>query len=120
RAELDAAAGRLTKARTAASRRMEKAVAAELQGLRLEASRFGVALRPLAEAGPGGAEAAEMMFSANPGEPIAPLAKVASGGELAREDEKARELARMMSGGVTPKAVARAHELLEEAGRPVR
>src|SRR5437773_1386882 len=40
--------------------------------------------------------------------------------ELAGEDEKARELARMMSGGVTPKAVARAHELLEEAGRPVR
>ncbi len=39
--------------------------------------------------------------------------------ELAGE-EKARELARMVSGGVTAKAVARAHELLEEAGRPVR
>src|SRR5207302_1339093 len=31
-----------------------------------------------------GAESAEMMFSANPGEPLAPLARVASGGELAR------------------------------------
>ena len=40
--------------------------------------------------------------------------------ELATEQDKARELARMMSGGITPKAVARAHELLEEAGRPVR
>jgi DNA repair protein RecN (Recombination protein N) len=40
--------------------------------------------------------------------------------ELAGEDEKARELARMMSGGVTAKAVARAHELLEEAAGPVR
>jgi DNA repair protein RecN (Recombination protein N) len=40
--------------------------------------------------------------------------------ELTGEDEKARELARMMSGGVTEKAVARAHELLEEAARPVR
>jgi DNA repair protein RecN (Recombination protein N) len=145
-----------------------------------------------------------MMFSANPGEPIAPLAKVASGGELARvmlaiktagagadmvptlvfdevdagiggeaaiqvgmrlkklgarhqvlvvthlaqiasfadhhlvvekapgrdgrnvvtvrelgtDEEKARELARMMSGGVTAKAMARAHELLDEAARP--
>ena len=145
-----------------------------------------------------------MMFSANPGEPIAPLAKVASGGELARvmlavktvgaggdriptlvfdevdagiggeaaiqvglrlkrlgtrhqvlvvthlaqiasfadhhlvvekapgrdgrnvvtvrelstNEERARELARMMSGGVTAKAVARAHELLGEAARP--
>jgi DNA repair protein RecN (Recombination protein N) len=206
RAELEAASGRLTKARTAAARRMEKAVAAELQGLRLEGSRFEVALRPLPETGATGAESAEMMFSANPGEPIAPLAKVASGGELARVmlaiktvgadadriatlvfdevdagiggeaaiqvglrlkalgarhqvlvvthlaqiasfadhhlvveksagddgrnvvtvrelksgEEKARELARMMSGGVTAKAVARAHELLEEASRPVR
>jgi DNA repair protein RecN (Recombination protein N) len=142
-----------------------------------------------------------MMFSANPGEPIAPLARVASGGELARVmlavktaaadadrvptmvfdevdagiggeaavqvglrlkalgarhqvlvvthlaqiasfadhhlvvektpgvdgrnvvtvrelttvEERAAELARMMSGGVTAKAVARGHELLEEA-----
>jgi DNA repair protein RecN (Recombination protein N) len=37
--------------------------------------------------------------------------------ELTSEEDKARELARMMSGGVTAKAVARAHELLEEARR---
>jgi len=35
--------------------------------------------------------------------------------ELKTDDERARELARMMSGGVTPKAVARAHELLDES-----
>jgi len=35
--------------------------------------------------------------------------------ELSSAEEKAAELARMMSGGVTSKAVARAHELLEEA-----
>ena len=144
-----------------------------------------------------------MMFSANPGEPLQPLARVASGGELARvmlaiktvgadadrlptlvfdevdagiggeaaiqvglrlkalgvrhqvlvvthlaqiaafadhhllvekapgpdgrnvvsvreltsRDDRARELARMMSGGVTPKAIARAHELMDEAQR---
>jgi len=40
--------------------------------------------------------------------------------ELIMEEDKARELARTMSGGVTAKAVARARELLEEAGRPVR
>jgi DNA repair protein RecN (Recombination protein N) len=142
-----------------------------------------------------------MMFSANPGEPLAPLARVASGGELARlmlaiktvgadadrmptlvfdevdagiggeaatqvglrlkalgakrqvlvvthlaqiasfadhhllvekspgadgrnvvsvrelrsDDERSAELARMMSGGVTAKALARARELLDEA-----
>jgi DNA repair protein RecN (Recombination protein N) len=37
--------------------------------------------------------------------------------ELQDAEEKAAELARMMSGGVTAKAVARAHELLEEARR---
>jgi DNA repair protein RecN (Recombination protein N) len=203
RAELEAAAARLTTAREGAARRMQQAVAAELTGLRLEGARFEVELRARPEVGPGGAEAAEMMFSANPGEPIAPLARVASGGELARlmlaiktvgadadrlptlvfdevdagiggeaaiqvglrlkalgarhqvlvvthlaqiasfadhhlvvekspgadgrnvvtvreltsDEERAKELARMMSGGVTPKALARAHELLDEARR---
>jgi DNA repair ATPase RecN len=40
--------------------------------------------------------------------------------ELTTDEEKAQELARMMSGGVTAKAVARAHELLEEAVGRVR
>ena len=40
---------------------------------------------------------------------------VSEAGALASDDERARELARMMSGGVTPKAVARAHELLAES-----
>jgi len=180
---------------------MQKAVAAELQGQRLEDARFEVELRPKPEPDATGAESAEMMFSANPGEPIAALAKVASGGELARvmlaiktvaadsdqlptmvfdevdagiggeaavqvglrlkalgrrhqvlvvthlaqiasfadhhlvvekapgrdgrnvvtvrelatSDEKAAELARMMSGGVTAKALARAHELIHQS-----
>ena len=203
RADLETAAARLTKARTGAAGRMQNAAAGELEGLRLESARFEIALRPAAEIGPSGAEDAEMMFSANPGEPLQPLARVASGGELARvmlalktvgadadrlptlvfdevdagiggeaavqvglrlkalgsrhqvlvvthlaqiacyadhhllvekapgpdgrnvvtvreltsDADRARELARMMSGGVTPKAIARAHELLEEARR---
>jgi DNA repair protein RecN (Recombination protein N) len=201
RADLESAAGRLSKARVEGARRMQKAVAAELDGLRLEGARLAVELRPRAEIAPEGAELVEMMFSANPGEPLAPLARVASGGELARlmlaiktvgadadrlptlvfdevdagiggeaaiqvglrlkalgtkrqvlvvthlaqiasfadhhllvekspgadgrnvvsvrelssDDERAAELARMMSGGVTPKALARARELLDEA-----
>jgi DNA repair protein RecN (Recombination protein N) len=204
RSDLEAAASRLTKARRAAAGRMQKAVTAELDGLRLEGARFEIELRAQAEIGPAGAEVAEMMFSANPGEPLAPLARVASGGELARvmlavktvgadadrlptlvfdevdsgiggeaaiqvglrlkalgarhqvlvvthlaqiasfadhhllvekspgtdgrnvvtvreltsDEDRARELARMMSGGVTAKAVARAHELLDESRRP--
>ena len=84
RAELEAAAADLTAARAAAARRLGAAVVAELQGLRLEGARFEIALVTRPEIGPGGAEAAEMLFSANPGEPAAPLARVASGGELAR------------------------------------
>jgi DNA repair protein RecN (Recombination protein N) len=203
RGRLETDAARLTKARGTAARRMQRAVASELEGLRLEGARLEIELRTAAEIGPTGAEAAEMMFSANPGEPLQPLARVASGGELARvmlaiktvgadadrmptlvfdevdagiggeaavqvgvrlralgerhqvlvvthlaqiasfadhhllvekspgsdgrnvvtvrelksDDERALELARMMSGGVTAKAVARAHELLEEARR---
>jgi DNA repair protein RecN (Recombination protein N) len=203
RRELESAAARLTKARSTAAKRMQEAVAAELQGLRLEGARFEIELRARPEIGPSGAESAEMMFSANPGEPIAPLSRVASGGELARlmlaiktvgadadqmptlvfdevdagiggeaaiqvglrlkalgarhqvlvvthlaqiaafadhhllvekvpgedgrnvvsvrelakDEDRARELARMMSGGVTPKAIARGHELLQEARR---
>jgi DNA repair ATPase RecN len=37
--------------------------------------------------------------------------------ELQSQDERAGELARMMSGRVTEKALARAHELLEEGRR---
>ncbi|TMD32966.1 MAG: DNA repair protein RecN [Chloroflexi bacterium] len=203
RADLESAAGRLTKARVEGARRMQKAVAAELDGLRLEGARFAVELLPRPEIAPEGAEVVEMMLSANPGEPLAPLARVASGGELARlmlaiktvgadadrlptlvfdevdagiggeaaiqvglrlkalgtkrqvlvvthlaqiasfadhhlvvekspgadgrnvvsvrelssDEERAAELARMMSGGVTPKALARARELLDEARR---
>ena len=201
RADLEAAAAQLTKARSESAASVQAAVAEELQGLRLEGARFSIELRPRPDIGADGAELAEMMFSANPGEPIAPLARVASGGELARlmlaiktvsaasdrmptlvfdevdagiggeaaiqvgvrlkalgkqhqvlvvthlaqiasfadhhlvvekapgpdgrnlvrvrelrtDDERAKELARMMSGGMTSKALARAHELLEES-----
>jgi DNA repair protein RecN (Recombination protein N) len=200
-ADLEAVAATLTRSRTAGARRLQDAVGKELHGLRLEGARFEIQLRPLEEIGAAGAEAAEMMFSANPGEPLAALARVASGGELARvmlaiktatadadrlptmvfdevdagiggeaaiqvglrlkalgkrhqvlvvthlaqiasfadhhllvekapgrdgrnvvtvrelasAEERAAELARMMSGGVTDKALARGHELLEEA-----
>ncbi len=201
RALLVAAAERLTAARERAAGELSRAVAAELEGLRLEGARFEVELEDRDDIGPDGAELAEMRFSANPGEPLLPLARVASGGELARvmlavktataeadalptlvfdevdagiggeaalqvglrlkalgarhqvlvvthlpqvacfadhhlliekapggdgrnvvrvrelreEGDRAAELARMMSGRVTEKALARAHELIEEA-----
>src|SRR5207302_400267 len=84
RRELEVAAAALSKARGAAGARLARQVAAELGGLRLAGARFEVAFEPRTELGPEGAEQAVMMFSANPGEPLGALARVASGGELAR------------------------------------
>src|SRR5207237_1109553 len=64
--------------------RMGREVSAELAGLRLAGAAFELALEERPELGPSGAELAVMRFSANPGEPLQPLARVASGGELAR------------------------------------
>jgi DNA repair protein RecN (Recombination protein N) len=201
RAALEAAAAELTSLRADASVRLSRAVTCELAGLRLEGALFEARLSPRSEIGTDGAEEVEMRFSANPGEAPAPLARVASGGELSRvmlairtagaeserlptlvfdevdagiggeaavqvglrlkalgarrqvlvvthlaqiacfadhhlvvekapgpggrvvvrvrelgtDEERACELARMMSGTITEKALARARELLEEA-----
>ncbi len=203
RAALKEAAAALSQVRRSAAGRLGAAVTAELAGLRLEGAALEIGLNPLPEITAAGAEAAEMMFTANPGEPLSPLHRVASGGELSRvmlaiktagaesdriptlvfdevdagiggetalqvglrlralgatrqvlvvthlpqiacfadhhlvvekaagpegrnlvrvrelggAEERAEELARMMSGRVTAKALARAHELLEEAAR---
>jgi DNA repair protein RecN (Recombination protein N) len=201
RGGLEAAAAELSSLRADAAVRLSRAVTGELAGLRLEGALFEARLVPRPEVGADGAEEVEMRFSANPGEAPAPLARVASGGELSRvmlairtagaeserlptlvfdevdagiggeaavqvglrlralgasrqvlvvthlaqiacfadhhlvvekargaggravvrvrelatAEERARELARMMSGTITEKALARATELLEEA-----
>ena len=87
----------LSAARTRAAERLERLVQKEIRGLGMEHGRFRVALRrePAAadelaagpegwRVGPRGAESAELLLSANPGEDLRPLAKVVSGGELSR------------------------------------
>jgi DNA repair protein RecN (Recombination protein N) len=203
RSLLDAHAAELSDLRLRGAERLGRAVGEELAGLCLEGAAFEVRLLPRAQLAAEGAEQAEMVFSANPGEAVAPLVRVASGGELARvmlairtasaeadrlptlvfdevdagiggeaavqvglrlkrlgavrqvlvvthlaqvacfadhhlvvekvsgvggrnvvrvrelqsQEERAGELARMMSGRVTEKALARAHELLDEGRR---
>jgi DNA repair protein RecN (Recombination protein N) len=83
------AARALGEARAAAATRLAGAVEAALRPLAMPAARFQVRLAPLPPA-PGapcaasGSEAAEFLFSANPGEPLLPLRRVVSGGELSR------------------------------------
>jgi DNA repair protein RecN (Recombination protein N) len=203
RSLLEVRAGELSDLRTRGALQLGQAVREELAGLCLEGAAFEVRTLPRAQLAADGAEQAEMVFSANPGEGVAPLVRVASGGELARvmlairtasaeadrlptlvfdevdagiggeaavqvglrlkrlgavrqvlvvthlaqvacfadhhlvvekvsgdggrnvvqvrelqtPEERAGELARMMSGRVTEKALARAHELLDEGRR---
>ncbi|MXP24929.1 DNA repair protein RecN [Altererythrobacter indicus] len=72
--------------RVEAAERLDKAVAAELAPLKLDAARFRTAVTALPEDrwGPLGMDAAEFMIATNPGADFAPLAKIASGGELSR------------------------------------
>ena len=70
--------------RAAAAAAIEAAVGDELTALAMPAARLRIALEPLDEIGPAGAERAELRFAANPGEPERPLARIASGGELSR------------------------------------
>ena len=86
KAEYNAAADELSKVRRAAGDRLKRDVLNELKDLGMAKAMFDVALRDASGGEPrkGGRETAEFMLSANPGEPLKPLEKVASGGELSR------------------------------------
>ncbi|WP_337996116.1 DNA repair protein RecN [Oleispirillum naphthae] len=79
------AARALSQARAAAAGALDAQVAAELPPLKLEKARFvtEVAADP-ANAAAHGIDAVRFLISTNPGTPPGPLAKIASGGELAR------------------------------------
>lgn len=81
---LEHASEKLTALRSAAAERLRARVESEFPDLALPAAKFNAALSTLSSIGPEGAESVEFMFSANTGEPLRPLAKVASGGELSR------------------------------------
>jgi DNA repair protein RecN (Recombination protein N) len=75
----------LSAGRQEAAGRLDAAVAAELAPLKLERARFATEVTSdRAAAGPNGLDRVEFKVAANPGTPLAGLAKVASGGELAR------------------------------------
>jgi DNA repair protein RecN (Recombination protein N) len=76
----------LSAAREKAARALGKAVMAELPPLKLDKGRFVARLMPLPEAqwSADGAERVAFEVATNPGQEPGPLAKIASGGELAR------------------------------------
>ncbi|RMF96792.1 MAG: DNA repair protein RecN [Gammaproteobacteria bacterium] len=86
RAQLLAAADRLTRAREAAAKALAKAVTENMQQLGMAGGRFAVRLDALPEdrVSAQGAERVEFLVTTNPGQPPGPLSRVASGGELSR------------------------------------
>ena len=83
-AELEHAGSELSTARNGAGGALSAGIAELLPRLAMPEARFEVALEPMQDFGPHGGERLRFLFSANRGEPLAPLASVASGGELSR------------------------------------
>jgi DNA repair protein RecN (Recombination protein N) len=79
-------AQQLTAARTTAARALARDVTARMQELGMAGGRLGVEIEPLQdpEPAPHGMDRVTFMVTTNPGQPQRPLAKTASGGELAR------------------------------------
>ena len=63
---------------------LQKRVMEQLKDLGMERTRFEVRFTRRDAIGPEGAEDVEFMISPNPGEPLRPLAQIASGGEISR------------------------------------
>jgi DNA repair protein RecN (Recombination protein N) len=86
RADYAACAGKLSAARTSAAAALTRDVSRLMQTLGMTGGRFQAAITSDAnrEPAPAGLDLAEFLVSANPGQPLKPLARVASGGELSR------------------------------------
>ncbi|MDP9645144.1 DNA repair protein RecN [Paraburkholderia caledonica] len=79
-----AEAKKLSKARAKSGKALGAAVTTGMQELSMKGGSFEVALVPLPEGGAHGLEQVEFRVAGHAGVPLRPLAKVASGGELAR------------------------------------
>ena len=79
-------AAELSTLRNSAANQLARAVEQEMQTLGMPGGRFNIKLstNSSSEPHPNGLEQLEFLVSANPGQPLKALAKVASGGELSR------------------------------------
>ncbi len=78
------AAHKLSDARRTAAERLGETVSASMHELGMGGGRFSVAVEPGDGVGAHGLDSITFLVSTNPGQPLQPLAKVASGGELSR------------------------------------
>ncbi|MDO8585499.1 MAG: DNA repair protein RecN [Armatimonadota bacterium] len=85
RAQADAqdVADRLSRLRRGRAKEFESAVMGELSELAMERTEFRISIED-AQLSAAGIDAVEFLISPNPGEPLKPLVKIASGGEMSR------------------------------------
>ncbi len=82
--KLKAIGAAITAKRRAAAKFLEERMTEELIFLDMEKVRFRIEVLPLGDFAEDGMDRVAFLVSANPGEPLLPLSKVASGGELSR------------------------------------
>lgn len=82
--KLSEKAAKITEVRNIAAKELEEKIVSELRFLEMEKVRFKISVTPLKEFSANGNDAVSFLVSANPGEPLLPLSKIASGGELSR------------------------------------
>ena len=74
----------LSEARRRVAAELSAAVTEAMQSLAMGGARFDIALRPVDDGCASGLEGVEFLVTANASQPLRPLARVASGGELSR------------------------------------
>jgi DNA repair protein RecN (Recombination protein N) len=84
RARYDELSSALSKGRARAARDLASRVSSALQELAMGGGRFDVALEPLAQPASHGREGVAFLVATHPKQPLGPLSRVASGGELSR------------------------------------
>lgn len=77
-------AKKLSEQRKKAALKLNKIISEKMQHLNMPGGKFSINFTARAAPHPHGLESIEFWVSANPGHPLQPLAKVASGGELSR------------------------------------
>ncbi|MBR1821815.1 MAG: DNA repair protein RecN [Clostridia bacterium] len=83
-AKLREACARLTELRRASAENLASEICAQLKDLGMGKTRFEVRVEPEEKPTAAGMDRVEFMISPNPGEPLKPLASIASGGEISR------------------------------------
>jgi len=77
-------ASALSTSREKAAKKLEKAISDNMHQLGMPNGIFNIHLEKTESPTPQGLERVEFLVTTNPGQPVQPLAKIASGGELAR------------------------------------